>query len=239
MRPITDATSRIRRQRRRSRLRIVVRWLVACVLVAVVGAGVWLVGFSPVLSVQRVEVTGAAVLDPAKVEQVAAIRPGTPLARLDTGAIEKRVGALTPVREVRVVRHWPSAVTIEVTERTALYAVRQNQADGYLLVDRDGVAYTEVAKPPKDLLVASADSAELLPDVAAVVAALPDDLRPMVASVDAGTRDSITLKLSEGRTVIWGSSERSDYKAEVLLALLKAHKGTVYDVSAPDWPAVR
>lgn len=239
MRPVADATTRIRRQRRRSRLRGVVRGLVVGVLVVLLGAGVWLVGFSPVLAVQRVEVTGTTVLDAAAVEDAAAIPGGTPLARLDVAGIEQRVGALTPVREVHVVRHWPSAVTIEVTERTPLYAVRQNQAEGYLLVDRDGVAYTAVPEAPEGLLVASADSAELLPDIAAVVATLPDDLRSAVRGVSAKTEDSIRLSLTKKRTVVWGSAERSDYKADVLMALLKARKGTVYDVSAPDWPAVR
>lgn len=239
MRPVTDATVRIRRQRRRSRLRLVVRALVATLVALLLGAGVWLVGFSPVLAVQRVEVTGTSVLDAATVERTAAISTGTPLARLDVAGIERRVGALAPVREVHVDRQWPSTVTIEVTERTPLYAVQQNQGDGYLLVDRDGVAYTTLPEPPGGLLVVTADSAELLPDVATVVAALPDELRDQVHGVSADTRDSITLALSGGRTVVWGSAERSDYKATVLMALLKARKGTVYDVSAPDWPAVR
>lgn len=239
MRPVSDATTRIRRQRHRSRLRTMVRVLVVGVLVVLLGAGVWLVGFSPVLAVERVQVTGAEVLDPAAVEQTAAIQPGTPLARLDTGGIEQRVAALAPVRRVEVVRQWPSGVTIRITERTPLYAVRQNQAEGYLLVDRDGVAYTAVPAVPKGLLVVSADSAELLPEIAAVVAALPDELRSSVKGVSAKTRDSIQLSLTEDRTAIWGSSDRSDYKADVLMALLHARKGKVYDVSAPDWPAVR
>src|SRR5699024_11164423 len=150
-----------------------------------------------------------------------------------------RVGALAPVREVHVGRQWPSTVTIEVTERTPLYAVQQNQGDGYLLVDREGSAYTTLPEPPDGLLLVTADSAELLPDVATVVAALPGELREEVHGVSADTRDSITLRLSDERTVVWGSAERSDYKATVLTALLKARKGTVYDVSAPDWPAVR
>src|SRR5699024_2696900 len=76
MTPVTDATHRIRRQRRRSRLRSVVRALVAALLALLLGAGVWLIVFSPVLAVQRVEVTGPSVLDSGTVERTAAIGSG-------------------------------------------------------------------------------------------------------------------------------------------------------------------
>jgi len=46
------------------------------------------------------------------------------------------------------------------------------------------------------------------------------------------------LHLRDGRTVLWGSAERSADKAQVLPALL-ARAGTTFDVSNPDVVSVR
>jgi cell division protein FtsQ len=46
------------------------------------------------------------------------------------------------------------------------------------------------------------------------------------------------LTLADGRTVIWGTNERTDEKAQKLAALL-TQPGHVYDVSSPDLPTVK
>ncbi|WP_198532699.1 cell division protein FtsQ/DivIB, partial [Carbonactinospora thermoautotrophica] len=71
-----------------------------------------------------------------------------------------------------------------------------------------------------------------------ILAALPPSILRQVRSVRANTPDDVVLRLSGDVTVRWGSAERSADKATVLAALLR-QKGTVYDVSAPDAPAVR
>ncbi len=54
-----------------------------------------------------------------------------------------------------------------------------------------------------------------------------------LTSVTATSPLSITLLLTDGRTVRWGSPERSADKARVLPALL-SRPGMSYDVSDPD-----
>jgi cell division protein FtsQ len=71
-----------------------------------------------------------------------------------------------------------------------------------------------------------------------VSAALPDTLRAQVESISAESPDSITLNLSSGVKVVWGSSDDSERKAEVLSVLMK-RKAKVYDVSAPDLPVTK
>jgi cell division protein FtsQ len=51
--------------------------------------------------------------------------------------------------------------------------------------------------------------------------------------VEAASPDDISLVLSRGRTVVWGSAEQSARKARVLALLLRRH-ATRYDVSVPD-----
>jgi cell division protein FtsQ len=49
---------------------------------------------------------------------------------------------------------------------------------------------------------------------------------------------SITLTLGDGRVVIWGTTDRTEEKAEKLAALL-TQPGRTYDVSSPDLPTVK
>ena len=63
-------------------------------------------------------------------------------------------------------------------------------------------------------------------------------LRRLVQSVEASTKDSITLDLTKGRTVTWGSAGNASRKLTVLNSLLQI-SAKQYDVSAPDQPTTR
>jgi len=207
-------------------------------LVVVVAAGlVWLVGFSSVLGVNRVQVTGASLVGADQVTAAAAVTPGTPLARVDSKALAARVTAAIPeVASVTVSRHWPNTLVIHVTERAIVYQIQLGGV--YQWVDATGTVFhsSDDAQPVPVALIDTSDQ-QLMADVAAVVSALPADLLPHVQSVSAVTRDSITLSLDDGRQVVWGSADQSALKAQVLAPLLNV-PGTVYNVSAPDNPAV-
>ncbi|SDE52532.1 cell division protein FtsQ/DivIB [Auraticoccus monumenti] len=230
------------RRRRRRRLRAGV---VLVLLLAVAGGLTWLVGWSSVLAATSVEVEGASVLDADEVTAAAAVPLGRPLARVDTGAVESRVAALLPVREVTVTRSWPSTVRIEVGERTPVLAT--GTAGGYALVDAAGVAYTTVDDVPDGVVRAELrgsggmpadERTELMVDLATVATALSPGLREQVESVSTDSADTIELALTGDRVLEWGSAEDSDLKAEVALVLLE-QEATTYDVSVPSHPTIR
>ena len=64
------------------------------------------------------------------------------------------------------------------------------------------------------------------------------DLARQVDHVEVATVDQISLVLRDGRTVVWGSAEESELKAEVLAPLLSS-PGQTYDVSVPGQPTIR
>jgi cell division protein FtsQ len=70
------------------------------------------------------------------------------------------------------------------------------------------------------------------------VAELPRPLARRVSHVRAATIDSIELRLRDGRSVVWGSAEGSELKAEVLESLLH-RRASVYDVSVPGAPTLQ
>jgi cell division protein FtsQ len=54
-----------------------------------------------------------------------------------------------------------------------------------------------------------------------------------VRTVTAGSSESITLTLRDGRTVLWGGTDRNADKAKLLPAIL-GQPGRYFDVSDPD-----
>jgi cell division protein FtsQ len=160
--------------------------LVALVLVALGVLGGWVLLGSSLLGVSGVAVEGTSRVPPGQVLDVAAIKSGTPLARLDTAAVAARVAALPAVRTVDVRRSWPRAVSIVVRERVPA-AVRVH-GTGFVLVDRSGVAFAEVTRRPKDLPLVTAPIGAGAPALRSgldVLGSVPASVRGQVRTVFA------------------------------------------------------
>jgi cell division protein FtsQ len=143
------------------------------------------------------------------------------------------------VASARVQRQYPSALRITIVERIPV--VVKDFPDGPHLFDRDGVDFATGPPPPALPYI---DVANPGPNDATTKAALQVllALRPEVAGqvgrIAAPSLASITLTLGDGRVVIWGTTDRTDEKAEKLAALL-TQPGKTYDVSSPDLPTVK
>ncbi|WP_300676782.1 FtsQ-type POTRA domain-containing protein [Nocardioides sp.] len=239
-----DADTR-RTRRRFARRQWRRRWLQAkpilatVVVLAVVVTGIWLVWFSSVLAVSSVVVTGTSSLSQKQVRSAAAITLDTPLVKVDTGKVRDRVGALAPVESVKVSRRWPDQIVIAVTERTPIAVI---DIGGKLRgLDKDGVVFETYKKAPAGMptvVTPAGTDAKALREAAQVVASLPTNLAKITDHVEVKTIDEISLALTKGRTVQWGSSADSAQKAQVLDALL-THDAKVYDVSVPGQPTTR
>lgn len=218
-----------RSTRRRRRLRHAGQALLVLLPLAALA---WVVLLSTWLAVDRVDVTGTGRLTTDAVVQAAAVAPGTPLARVDTGEVEQRIGVLPPVAAVTVRRTWPGTLTIEVTERTPAAAVPAGS--GVVLVDASGVLFGgEAAQPPGVVRLEVDDPGPEDPATRAALevhAALPDGLRTQVAVVQAPSPSGVRLVLADGRQVVWGRPGGTETKAAAVLALLD-RPGTVFDVS--------
>ncbi|WP_138760961.1 cell division protein FtsQ/DivIB [Modestobacter altitudinis] len=245
--PVTPLRPRRRRSRRPAHpgRRLLVA-LGAAVLV--VGVLAWLVLASPVFAVRTVQVDGEARLSAEQVVQVAGIAEGTPLARVDTTAAAARVAALPQVSSVEVTRGWPSTMVVTLAERVPVAVVTDGGTRR--LVDADGVVFETITGTPPDGVV-PLEVPDPGPDDAATTAALgaltalPPDVRDEVTGVAAQSPDAVTLTLTDGRSVLWGSAAQTDRKAEVLGALLEQiDAGTLdpagtLDVSTPDSVVLR
>jgi cell division protein FtsQ len=202
---------------------------------------VYVAGFTSVLAVKKVTVSGLHRLTEPAVLAAAKVPNGKPLARLDLRPIQSRVAALPGVARVDVRRAWPTGLRIVVTERTGVAVTERNGVRW--LVDADGVAFQRLARMTVTGVPRLTSSLSGHPDAAAkaalqVAADLPSWLRSRTQSISAKTPDSVTLSLTKNRTVQWGGASRDTDKAQALAALLK-QPGTTYDVSSPKVVAVR
>ncbi|MBB2992567.1 cell division protein FtsQ [Mycolicibacterium iranicum] len=210
----------------------------AVLAVVVVGLGL-LLYFTPIMSARSIVVTGVGAVPQEEIVAAAAIAPGTPLLQVNTDAVAERVAGIRRIASARVQRQYPSTLRITIVERVPV--VVRDYPDGVHLFDKDGVDFATGPPPPG---IPYLDTENPGPNDPATEAALQvmTSLRPDVASqvgrVSAPSTAAITLTLIDGRTVVWGTTDRTEEKALKLAALL-TQPGRVYDVSSPDLPTVK
>jgi cell division protein FtsQ len=91
---------------------------------------------------------------------------------------------------------------------------------------------------PRFVVPAGSDARTTGGAVATVAAALPSALRKQVESINALNPSAISLALTHGRIVRWGSAAQSTQKARLLPALLARHSNEI-DLTDPDQPFTR
>ena len=236
---VTLAGRDFTRRRWGRRLRRARPFLIALLLLGLLGGGVWLVFFSSVVTVREVSVQGNQTVSSVRVRAVAKAPIGRQLARVDLAAIRARVETIPAVKSVSVSRSWPHTIAIQVTERTPVAVV--DRGAGLQAVDDAGVLFGSYARKPADLpLMETAPDvkSEPLAEAARVVTSLRPDIGALVERIEVESVDRIRLRLTGGRTVMWGSAEDSAQKAEVLAVLLERDAKEI-DVSVPGRPTTR
>jgi cell division protein FtsQ len=243
--PLIDPRLRDRRievARTEGRKRL--RRIGALVLVLVLIGGAIALTRSPLLDVDRIEVRGVDDLAAAEVRDATGVAIGEPLLDVDLPAVEGRVEALAWVERAQVERSWPAALIVRIERRVPVAVV--GPAGAPLLVDAEG----RVLGPAADAVDGEAEglpeidgpaaaAGEALGadqrEVAALLDALPDELRAEVSSASA-VRGGIELELSDGIVVRWGDASQRTAKADALRVLLDQDERTTFatiDVSVP------
>ncbi|RVU15686.1 FtsQ-type POTRA domain-containing protein [Streptomyces antnestii] len=243
---------------RRLRLPRPLTLILSGIALLLLGAGtVWLLYGSQWLRAERVTTSGTEVLTPAQVRAAAAVPVGAPMISVDTDAIADRLRRKLPrIDSVDVARSWLHGIALKVTERKPVLIVKNGESVSnsgkFVEVDAKGVRFATVSKAPQGV-----PRLELTPDQSGAAASLrrfgtdalvreavrvAGDLPRAVArdtrAIKVRSYDSVSLDLSGGRTVAWGSGEKGGTKATTLVALMKAApKARHFDVSVPTAPA--
>lgn len=226
------------RARRRRRI-----WLVAIGTAAALVGFVVVGAYSPIMALRTIEVVGANRIPADQVQGALSDQLGTPLPLVDEGRIKADLAEFTLIQSYVTESRPPHTLVVRIIEREPVGVVPSKS--GFNLVDAAGVVIQKAAERPAGYPVIDARAgvgSRGFQAAAAVVAALPDGIRAQLDSVSAATKDDVTLVLTGGARVVWGSPEKSEYKAVVLGALMVSSPvGTVaeYDVSSPDSAVLR
>lgn len=207
-----------------------------------IGAVLLLVGgsvaaaYSPLFAVQKITVDGATSLDPAVIEAALGDQLGTPLALVDSSKVKAALLAFPLIETYALEARPPHDLTVRIVERTPVGVVRSEA--GYTLVDAAGVALSTTSDQPAGQPVidveGGVDSAAFR-SAGLVVRSLPSDVRAALTGIRATTADDVTLTLSSGLTVVWGSAEKSALKAIVLSKTMAAKPDAAsIDVTSPE-----
>ena len=244
----TALAGRLAERRAARRRYIAVRVAAALAVVALVGAGIWAVFYSPLLALDINQVVMSGVGTTVSQDQVTAVvaaQAGRPLPRVSTGDIEQQLLDITQVADVTVSRVWPRGLSIDIEPRLPQAAVQFE--GGYALVDLDGVQVAHVAQldqVPAGLPVIEVgldtDDIPALQAAVSLLDQLPDHIRDQILSISASTRDDVRTVMEAGHEVVWGDDQRVALKAAAYLSLRElAPQATVFDVSSPDSPVTR
>lgn len=218
------------------------RWAVALLVVVVLLALAWVVGFSSALDTRQVAVTGADPTDRRQVERIAEDAIGTPLMRVDGDALARRIIEEVPgAAAVSVDPDWPHTLDVKVTSRVPALAVRAG-GGAYRLLDLEGVVIRTVSTAPTGVPTVSADggarvSGHGVRAAQGMLAAMPQEMRRTVKGIAVDSADQISFTLGSTK-IIWGDDHTPEVKVKVIQILL-AKKPEVIDVSAPDTPVTK
>jgi cell division protein FtsQ len=241
------------RRRRLRAPRALIALAVALALLA--GVVVWVLYGSSWLRAERVSVSGTRMLTEAQVREAAEVPLGEPLISVDLDGIESRLLEKLPrIDSVEVIRSWPQGIGLKVSERTPVLIVEDAKNSGkYVEVDAKGVRFATVSRAPEgvpllELTPARSGSSaaslrrfgesRLVREAVRVAGAIPAAVARDTLVVKVRSYDSISLELTGGRTVAWGSAQKGRAKARALTALMKAAPDAGhFDVSVPTAPA--
>lgn len=229
----------IRRFTLRSRRRRLIWIGVLGALLLLVGGSV-AAAYSPLFAVRKITVVGATSLDAEAVETALADQLGTPLARVDESEVKAALVAFPLIESYSLEARPPHDLTVRIVERTPI-GVIESEA-GFSLVDAAGVTLSTTPERPEGQPVLRVDAgvdSDAFESVGLVVRSLPEDVRAGTVEVTASTLDDVTLQLSSGLTVVWGSADDSVKKAATLSSVLAVNpEARSVDVSSPLVPVV-
>lgn len=221
------------------------RWkviFVALLVAAMLATLGWVLLGSRLLVVRHVEVSGTKLIARDQVAAAGRISLGSPMVRLDTAAVRRRIEALPQVESADVERDWPGTVRIAVKERVPV-VVTPAQNGKVNEIDRFGVTVITTSDVPAglpELKVASPGPSDLATEAAlTALVSLPSDMRGRVVSVEAGTPESVVFHLTGTgpATIVWGAPERAPEKLRLISALTRTSAGRnahTIDVSSPE-----
>jgi cell division protein FtsQ len=219
------------------------RQFILLLAISLFAGSAYVLGWSSLLTVKRVEVVGAPTKGDREVIGTV-VEIGDRLARVDTRAVALDLKKISWLKSAHVSRNWlQGSVTITVTTREPLAIV------GDKFIDSEGVSFSLPHREKFNVPLILADTKQAKGFAASLIDTLPLSFRKNieVVSVEGLQTATLLINLKEGNrirplTVRWGDEANGSLKLRAyqsLLALPENAKIVFMDLSAPHAPIVR
>ena len=207
----------------------------ALVLFVVLGA------FTPLMSVQEVQVEGAQSVNVADVSQELQRFEGVPLALVDENDVLRALEGFPLIQRFAVERVPPHTLLVRIEERVPAIVLEEKGV--YRQYDAAGVLVAEGAELPAGVPLGEGSlrttSSPAFHAASKIVRDLPADLRSQLVSAKATSTQDVTFVMSNGVEIFWGSADETQRKALVLQTMLTSLEGRAVshiDVSSTSAP---
>ena len=240
-RPDPTFEERQRRSRRRERLQKV-KWLkLAGVIVASVVVVIALLA-SPIFAIRSVTVEGNVYTSNEVLAGVTKTLKGASVFTVNTGRARELLLADPWVSDVRITTRFPGKALVEIAERVPIIWYVGDDQKARIVDARGHVIAVLAGWPTKYLRVAgvgpSLEAGAVADDVyraaAQLVLALPDELRPLVKSLEVSAGGELAMTLAGGTLVRFGPPNDLQTKLVAVVVLLRRQNPStlaVIDVS--------
>ena len=240
-RPDSTFEERQRRSRRRERLQKV-KWLkLAGAIVASVVVVIALLA-SPIFAIRSVTVEGNVYTSNEVLAGVTKTLKGASVFTVNTGRARELLLADPWVSDVRITTRFPGKALVEIAERVPIIWYVGDDQKARIVDARGHVIAVLAGWPTKYLRVAgvgpSLEAGAVADDVyraaAQLVLALPDELRPLVKSLEVSAGGELAMTLAGGTLVRFGPPNDLQTKLVAVVVLLRRQNPStlaVIDVS--------
>ncbi|MBW3087778.1 FtsQ-type POTRA domain-containing protein [Bifidobacterium sp. 82T24] len=224
---------------------------IGVLIVAAIVLVIWGLLFSPLLRLHddRIDVTGTNTwVSKTKVADIAGEQAGKSLLLVNAETMENDIADLPGVTSATVTKHFPHGMTVDVQAEIPAAILRASDKS-LTAVDREGRVLNAVNASVKGIPVIEVSDAKRGLDNKAVqqalkiLGSLDESVRQKITKVEAKTQDSVTTKLSDGYTIIWGNSSDIALKKAVVDKLLENPKqlggAKTINVAAPDKATIK
>jgi len=220
--------------------------IAAALALLIFGGGSYLLGWSNLLTVRSIEITGAPNEQAeALITRSLDVQTGAKLARLDPRAISQRLASNNWIESSQVSRNWLNGkVEITITTRVPV-ALYTEPGQPQVALDASGKTFTLPADLPDGLPKVTATSVASGLAAIKVFTELPTEFSARIDRLSAARPSNILIYgVFSGRDlrIIWGDGLDTDLKIKVITALLDQPENKsirMIDVTAPHAPIVK
>ncbi len=223
------------------------RTLVASALaVLIFGGGSYVLGWSNLLTVRSIEITGAPTEQSKElITRSLDLQIGEKLARVDPRSISARLVANDWIQSSQVSRNWLNGkVAISITSRVPV-ALYTEPGQPQLALDAYGTTFILPADLPEGLPKVSATSVASGLVAIKVFTELPREFSAGIDRLSAARPTNLLIYgvfSGQDLRIIWGDGLETDLKIKVITALLDQPENKLMrmiDVTAPHAPIVK